>query len=178
MITRQFLTAPGQHLLTTDNTNIISCSKLLSCGIWVSVHNTEEYLETYTLGNIHPELWHLFLTAHHAPLRKSVIKIPICSQCGTRQCHFLWTRILRTACEFRLSLISLALSQHMSCLGLITNIYSTNFDPAHNSRKYDLDNWHSGSRWDTTLSLSLTIVSKSYTHCYSIKLQQTASLSL
>ena len=28
------------------------------------------------------------------------------SQCGTRQCHFLRTRILRTACKVRLSLIS------------------------------------------------------------------------
>ena len=27
------------------------------------------------------------------------------SQCGTRQCHFLRTRILRTACEVGLSLI-------------------------------------------------------------------------
>ena len=27
------------------------------------------------------------------------------SQCGTRQCHFLSTRILRTACEVGLSLI-------------------------------------------------------------------------
>ena len=42
------------------------------------------------------------------------------SQCGTRQCNILWARILGTACEFGLSLISLALSR----LGLNTNISS------------------------------------------------------
>ena len=36
---------------------------------------------------------------------------------------FLWTRILGAACEFGLSLISLALS--MSHLGLNTNIFDT-----------------------------------------------------
>ena len=38
---------------------------------------------------------------------------------------FLWTRILGTAYEFGLSLISLALSQCMSHLGLNTNIFDT-----------------------------------------------------
>ena len=48
------------------------------------------------------------------------------SQCGTRQCHFFKrTKILGTACEFGLSLISLALSECMSHLGLNTNINNT-----------------------------------------------------
>ena len=44
------------------------------------------------------------------------------SHCGTRQCHFVKrTKILGTAYEFGLSLISLALSECMSHLGLNTN---------------------------------------------------------
>ena len=55
------------------------------------------------------------------------------SHCGTRQCHFLKrTKILGTACEFGLSLISLALSECMSHLGLNTNIKTRTYTYAHN----------------------------------------------
>ena len=59
-------------------------------------------------------------TSHASEYWRNKINL---SQCGTRQCHF-WkrTKILGTACEFGLSLISLALSECMSHLGLSTNI--------------------------------------------------------
>ena len=66
------------------------------------------------------------------------------SQRGTRQCRLLWARILGTACEFRLSLISSALSQWMSRLGLNTNVFIVQMSREF-SRLYTLHPWY----WNT-----------------------------